>query len=180
MAAKPDAKDNIPVFAELANLIGSLDVDMGRTSDRSRIGARSSSSIGSTAPVVEAPIVADQEDYTVVHFGSKISFKGEQGRYLAAQTVAGTKKEQLSDGTITTVPTTSFALGMNGQGIGELEDCFVPINVDSKEDSGPIRYGTTVVLKSVYAKERCVVIVCRPLICVFMCVAASRMMAKFN
>lgn len=150
--AKPDAKDNIPVFDELANLIGSLDVDMGRTSDKNRSAARQTS--GSPAVVENARAVSDQEDYTVVHFGSKISFKGEQGRYLAAQTVTGTKKEQLSDGTIATVGTTSFALGMNGQGIGELEDCFIPINVDSKEDTGPIRYGTTVVIKSIYAKER--------------------------
>lgn len=158
--ARPDAKDNIPVFAELADLIGSLDVDMGRASDRSRATGIRRPSSGVMTPMVDStttPLMSttpDQEDYTVVHFGSKLSFKGEQGRYLAAQTVIGSKKEQLSDGTITTVPTTSFALGMNGQGIGELEDCFVPINIDSKEDTGPIRYGTTVVLKSVYAKER--------------------------
>ena len=48
-------------------------------------------------------------------------------------------------------------LGMNGQGVGELEDAFVPINVDNREDISAIKYGSHICLKSMFAKERYVI-----------------------
>ena len=43
---------------------------------------------------------------------------------------------------------------MNGQGVGELEDSLILLNIDNRDDTGPLKYGMHVCLKSVYAKER--------------------------
>ena len=50
--------------------------------------------------------------------------------------------------------TQSFSLGVEGQGVGELLDCFVFVNAENREDISSIKYGMTVALKAPAAKEK--------------------------
>ena len=50
--------------------------------------------------------------------------------------------------------TQSFSLGVEGQGVGDLLDCFVFVNAENREDISSIKYGMTVALKAPAAKEK--------------------------
>ena len=47
-----------------------------------------------------------------------------------------------------------YTLGGEGQGIGEVLDCIQFINLEQKDDSGPIKYGMVVGIKAPAAKEK--------------------------
>jgi hypothetical protein len=47
-----------------------------------------------------------------------------------------------------------FMLGVDGQGVGDELDMLLFINADNKDDTGCIKYGDTVALKSLAGKER--------------------------
>ena len=56
--------------------------------------------------------------------------------------------------TSTQTHTQSFILGVEGQGVGELLDCFVFVNADNRDDISSMKYGMTVAIKAPAAKER--------------------------
>eukprot|EP01038_Epipyxis_sp_PR26KG_P006038 gene6038-8313_t len=97
----------------------------------------------------------DQEDFTCIKFGSDYVLRGKLGRYLCANII-----ESASDDTVTGInssrlpPSATFSLGAEGQGIGEALDCLNFVNVDKREDNGPVQYGMTVSIKAPAAKER--------------------------
>ena len=102
-------------------------------------------------------------DYTVIKFGSEISLRGRLGKYLTiipfsqpnavpVPIVASSTSKSVQ---IPSAPLTkAFLLGLDGQGIGEVQDCFVFVNAENRDDISPIRYGMTVSIKSPAAKER--------------------------
>lgn len=45
-------------------------------------------------------------------------------------------------------------LGVEGQGVGDELDMMLFVNADNKDDTGSIKYGDTVALKSPAGKER--------------------------
>ena len=47
-----------------------------------------------------------------------------------------------------------YLLGVDGQGVGDEMDTMSFVNADNKDDTGAIRYGDTIALKSPAGKER--------------------------
>ena len=123
---------------DLASLLGTLDVDVGTPWDRKGSGAPSSSS--SLAKNQSEPSPVDEVDATVLHFGTVCSLRGKLGKYVTAIPSSGGSSE--------------FGVGVDGQGVGDPLDSIVFVNVDSREDAGPIRYGATVCLRAPGAKDR--------------------------
>lgn len=119
-------------------------------------------------------------DYTVLKFGSEVSLRGRLGKYLtavpvqqnnavpASSAVASAQSASTTGPIPTATPAAAsaqsqaqsaslakaFLLGVDGQGIGEGQDCFVFVNAENREDILPIRYGMTVSIKAPGAKER--------------------------
>jgi hypothetical protein len=115
-------------------------------------------------------------------FGSEVSLRGRLGKYLtavpvpqgnaaAASSSAASAQSAPSAGPAPTPATATaaasaqaqaqlastakaFLLGVDGQGIGEAQDCFVFVNSENRDDISPIRYGMTVSIKAPGAKER--------------------------
>lgn len=151
------------------------------TSDRSWMRGKStaSSSTATSAPSQTAPSAVpafqDTVDFNVVRFNNDYSFRTKQGKYL--QTIADDSNDR-DDASVATfsseqysvasrlrqnsgiaeknVPqnTSIFLLGADGQGVGELTDALQFINLEQKDSTGPIMYGTTIAIKSTAAKER--------------------------
>lgn len=65
-----------------------------------------------------------------------------------------TNTQNTQNGQNTQTHTQSFILGVEGQGVGELLDCFVFVNADNRDDISSMKYGMTVAIKAPAAKER--------------------------
>jgi hypothetical protein len=95
----------------------------------------------------------DKNDFTTLKYGQEISLRGRFGKYLTA--LRGhldndtTIQHQLHSSSVT------YHLGVVGQGIGEVLDCLVFINVDKRDHNGPVLFGSTVAIKAPAAMERC-------------------------
>lgn len=119
-------------------------------------------------PSEEIPLAEDQEDYTVLHYARACTLRGRQGRVLCALPTtsdASANKTAPTPGVTgrpTPLPSSSvvYLLGVDGQGVGEDLDTLLFINAENKDDTGCIRYGDTVALKSPAGKERYVIIEC--------------------
>lgn len=98
---------------------------------------------------------ADEYDAAVIHFGVDCSLRGRLGKYLTAvpmpiSATVTTVTEALSvDG-----KGSPFAVGIDGQGVGDPLDSVVFINAESREDSSPARYGMAVCIRAPGAKDR--------------------------
>ena len=95
------------------------------------------------------------DEVTKIKFGTALSVRNSHERYM---TVLSSTSDPVKQGfppvSSTASSVLSFSLGVEGQGIGEDVDCFTLINSDNREDSGPVRYGSTVSVKAAAAKDR--------------------------
>eukprot|EP01041_Mallomonas_annulata_P006290 gene6290-12734_t len=97
----------------------------------------------------------DEEDFSVIRFGTNCCLRGRKGRYLTAVPTIATPLPSNTNANATGQPTKSsstsasptFVLGVEGQGVGDLLDCLTFVNTDNK-------YGATVAIKAPAARER--------------------------
>ena len=99
-------------------------------------------------------------DYTVIKFGTEISLRGRLGKYMTTIPFTLPNTPVVTSSTTKSIPipsiplTKAYLLGLDGQGIGEVQDCFVFVNAENRDDISPIRYGMIVSIKAPAAKER--------------------------
>lgn len=95
----------------------------------------------------------DEYDATVLHYGVECSLRGRLGKYITAvplSNVNSTTNEALSvDG-----KGSPFAVGIDGQGVGDPLDSMVFINVENRDDASALKYGMTVCVRAPGAKDR--------------------------
>jgi hypothetical protein len=141
------ASSHATTSMELSSLLSSLNTgnNMGILIDTPL--KRPSVNLSSSQPL-PTYVIEDTIDFTVVTFGTQCSIRSRLGKYLTA-----VLSESLPTTTSSTV-TKVFSLGVDGQGIGDAMDALAFINADSREDLGPIRYGSVVAIKAPAAKER--------------------------
>lgn len=68
-------------------------------------------------------------------------------------TIGGAVQQQQNIAT-QAASSSGFVLGSEGQGVGEPLDCFILVNPEERNDTGPIRYGQSIALRVQAAKER--------------------------
>ena len=131
---------------ELSSLLSSLNSDLGILIDTPvRKPSVNAGPASTPAPSLNSD---DEPDFTVVTFGTQCSLRSRLGRYLTA--VPGEVTSSKDSKAVSKV----FLLCVEGQGIGDPLDSLVFINAESRDDGGPIRYGSTVAVKAPSAKER--------------------------
>ena len=111
----------------------------------------------------------DIDEVTKIKFGTLLSIRHEQGRYMSV--LCSDPSSNKNDNTNVNISTISnisntmdnkknnegdvtYTLAVEGQGIGEEVDCLCFVNSDNREDTSTVRYGSTVSLKSAFAKDR--------------------------
>lgn len=109
-------------------------------------GLLGDSPVKPTGPPLAAS-TGDEQDFTVLNFGVQCSLRSRLGRYLTA--VPTTTPGQ-SEG----AAAQTFALGVEGQGVGDPLDALVFVNAENREDTGPLCYGAIVAVKAPAARER--------------------------
>ena len=109
---------------------------------------------------------SDYDQVTKIKFGTSISIRHGQGRYMSVISSSSESKPNISTTSALSSATLqsntkkndssnlTYNLGVDGQGIGEEVDCLCFVNSDNREDTSTVRYGSTVSLKATYAKDR--------------------------
>jgi hypothetical protein len=168
IASKTPVKPKDTSERDLASLLSSVDLvtpakpGLGQTT-RLDGNARTAIPAGGQAILPPAPpgqanqatssLLKDKNDFTTLKYGMEISLRGRFGKYLTAARVQNTEKETDSVAGRHS-HATSYVLGVTGQGIGDVLDCLIFVNVEKRDSTGPILYGSAVAIKAPAAMER--------------------------
>lgn len=157
---------------ELGSLLTSFNTNELSDLLQSPVMKRSTAPTLSTAPSLPKPsysgassLPSTSKDvaFTVLKYGTQCSLRCRTGRYLAAELVTTSPTPSLPSSTTLDTPFPSsssthsssfYSLSVEGQGTGDVFDAITAVNVDSREDQGPIKYGSIIALKAPAAKVR--------------------------
>jgi hypothetical protein len=100
----------------------------------------------------------DTLDFTVIRYNQDYSLRTKAGRYLTAVLEDSAPNNNNEEDTMSRTSTHNpankvYVLGCQGYGIGDTADSFRILGVDNKDATGPVKYGSVVLIKSMFAKE---------------------------